>query len=75
MNGIPSRCPKCNNENLWEEKVNPLTSGVPIGKGAVRISLLNIRGLFAYPIKRWLGFYKVTYHCKKCGYEETYDLP
>ena len=75
MSSIPSRCPSCNNETLWKEKINPLTSGIPIGNGAVRIHLLSIRGIFSGPIKERLGFYKVKYRCGNCGHEETYELP
>lgn len=75
MSGIPSRCPRCGNKILWKEQVNALTSGIPVAGGAVRISLISVRGLFARPIKEKLGFYKVKYRCKNCGYEEIYELP
>ena len=75
MSGIPSRCPRCGSKSQWAEKVNVITSGVPVGSGAVRFRLFSVRGLFEGPIKEKLGFYKVKYRCKKCSYEETYDLP
>ena len=75
MSGIPSRCPQCGNKKLWTEQVNALTGGVPVRNREVRIRLVSIKGLFAKPIKEKLGFYKVNYRCKNCGYEETYELP
>ena len=75
MGGIPSRCPGCNSKKLWKEKINPLTSGIPVGNSSARFRLLSVRGLFAGFFKEKLGFYKVTYRCKNCGYEENYELP
>lgn len=74
MADIPSKCPQCGSRIAWKEKVKVLTSGIPIGS-AVRIRLFSMRGLFARPIKKKLGFYKVKYRCKDCGFEETYELP
>jgi len=75
MGGIPLKCPKCGRTKAWQEEVNALTSGIPVAGGAIRFRLISVRGIFARPIKEKLGFYKVKYRCKNCGYEETYDLP
>lgn len=75
MSTIPSRCPNCNNKTQWKEKINPFTSGIPLGNGAIRFHLLSVRGLLAEPVKKKLGFYKIKYRCKNCGYEEIYPLP
>ena len=74
MSGIPSKCPKCGRTKAWKEEVNPFTSGIPAGS-EVRFRLFSVRGLFARPIKEKLGFYKVKYRCKNCGFEEIYELP
>ena len=73
MKGIPSKCPKCGRSKVWKEEVNAFTSGIPVG--ATRIRFLVIRGIFAEPIKKKLGFYKVKYRCHHCGFEEHYELP
>ena len=75
MSGIPSRCPGCGNQRLWNEEVHAFTSGIPVGTGAVRLRLISVRGIFGKAFKKKLGFYKVTYRCKNCGYRETFDLP
>lgn len=75
MSDIPSCCPACSSKKQWHEAVNIFTSGIPVAGGSSRIRLLSLRGIFAEPIKEKLGFYKVKYRCKNCGYEETYDLP
>lgn len=74
MSSIPSKCPKCGSVKQWEEEVRPLTSGIPVGGGAVRIRFLSVRGLFARSIKEKLGFYRVTYRCHKCGFRKEYDI-
>ena len=74
MSGIPLKCPKCGRTKAWKEDINAFTSGVPIGN-AVRFRFISVRGLFARPVKESLGFYKVKYRCKNCGFEETYELP
>ena len=72
--GIPPKCPQCGKTEAWQEQLNIFTSGIPVGNRATRIRLLVIRGLWAEPIKKRLGFYKVTYRCKSCGYTARYDL-
>lgn len=74
MSGIPSKCPKCGNKKQWKEVVNPSTSGIPTAFGRVRVGVV-VRGLFARPVKRALGFYKVTYRCHRCGFRKEYELP
>ncbi len=73
MAGIPEKCPACGNRAQWKEQINIFTSGIPIG-GKARFHLFSIRGLFAYPIKKALGFYTVTYRCRECGFREKYPL-
>ena len=60
---IPDCCPLCKEIIEWKEVVNPLTTGIPIGK-KICFSLFHTQGF---------GFYKVTYRCGKCGYENKYD--
>lgn len=60
---IPDCCPVCQERNHWKEVINPFTTGIPIGKH-IRIALIQTSGF---------GFYKVTYRCQKCGFEEKYD--
>ena len=67
MDSIPKKCPKCGNAKAWKEEVNPYTSGVPTAFGRVRTGIV-VKGLFAKPIKQALGFYKVTYRCRNCGF-------
>lgn len=74
MRSIPIKCPKCGNKRQWKEQVNPVTSGIPVGN-FVRIRLLSIKGLFAEPTKKALGFYRVSYRCHRCGFQEEYELP
>lgn len=74
MSGIPVKCPKCGRVKAWKEEVNPLTSGVPTAFGRVRAGIA-VKGLFAKPIKRAMGFYKVTYRCRNCGFRKEYELP
>lgn len=74
MAGIPAKCPKCGRSKAWKEEVNPCTSGISTGFGRVRFGI-SVRGLFARPIKRAMGFYKVTYRCHHCGFRKEYDLP
>ena len=74
MAGIPAKCPRCGRVKVWKEEINAFTSGVPIG-GVARFRLISIRGIFAHAIKEELGFYKVKYRCKGCGFEEIYELP
>lgn len=74
MSGIPSKCPKCGRAKAWKEDVNAFTSGIPLGS-EVRVRFFSVRGIFSKPIKKKLGFYKVKYRCKNCGFEESYDLP
>jgi len=62
---IPERCPACKEEDGWKEVVNPFTTGIPIGKH-VRINLIHAHGF-------GLGFHKVKYRCKQCGFEGKYD--
>lgn len=73
MSRIPSKCPKCGSVKHWDEVVNPATSGIPTAFGRVRIGI-SVRGLFAGPTKKALGFYRVTYHCHKCSFRKEYDL-
>ena len=74
MSGIPSKCPKCGRAKAWKEDVNAFTGGISVGS-AVRVRFFSVRGIFSNPIKKKLGFYKVKYRCKNCGFEENYDLP
>jgi len=74
MSRIPSKCPKCGRAKAWKEAVNPFTSGVPTPFGRVRTGIA-VKGLFAKPVKRAMGFYKVTYRCHGCGFREEYELP
>lgn len=60
---IPDCCPACKVRDMWKEVINPFTTGIPIGKH-FRLKLMMTRGF---------GFYKVTYRCRKCGYENKYD--
>ena len=73
MSGIPSKCPKCGKPKAWKEEINPHTSGIPTAFGRVRTGII-IKGLFAKPMKRALGFYKVTYRCHNCGFRKEYEL-
>ena len=73
MNDIPECCPKCGNEKSWKEVINPVTTGIPVGKN-IRISFLSVRGLFSGVIKDKLNLNKVTYHCGNCEFEGTYTL-
>lgn len=73
MAGIPSKCPKCGRSKAWKEEINPSTSGIPTAFGRVRTGIV-VKGLFAKPIKRALGFYEVTYRCHNCGFREKFDL-
>lgn len=72
MGHIPSCCPSCGSKQ-WKERINALTSGIPVAGGG-RFRLISIRGFLAEPVKRKLGFYKVKYRCEKCGFEGHYDL-
>ena len=72
MANIPSSCPGCGSRQ-WKERINAFTSGIPTAGGG-RIRLISLRGFFAEPVKRKLGFYRVKYRCGKCGFEEKYDL-
>lgn len=74
MDGIPAKCPKCGRAKTWKEEVNPFTSGVPTAFGRVRTGVM-VKGLFAKPIKRAMGFYEVTYRCRGCGFRKKYELP
>jgi uncharacterized protein (DUF983 family) len=74
MSGIPSKCPKCGRTKEWKEIVNPSGAGIPTRFGRVRTGII-VKGLFAKPIKRALGFYKVTYRCHRCGFRQEYELP
>ena len=72
MARIPVKCPRCGRTKAWQEVIKPATSGIPTRYGRVRTTV--VKGLFAKPIKRALGFYKVTYKCSKCGHREEYEL-
>jgi predicted nucleic-acid-binding Zn-ribbon protein len=72
MGRIPLKCPKCGRTKAWKEEINPITSGVPTAFGRVRG--IVVRGLFAKPMKRAMGCYKVTYRCHNCGFREEFDL-
>ena len=74
MSGIPTKCPKCGKPKAWKEEINPHTSGIPTAFGRVRTGII-IKGLFAKPVKRTLGFNKVTYRCHSCGFRKEYELP
>ena len=74
MGGIPAKCPKCGKTKAWKEAVNPFTSGIPTVLDRVRVGIV-VRGLFAKPAKRAMGFYKVTYRCHSCGFRKEYELP
>lgn len=74
MHGIPSKCPKCGRSKAWKEEGNILTSGFPVGS-AVRFRIFSVRGMFAKPIKKKLGFNRVRYRCHTCGFAEDYELP
>ena len=74
MAKIPAKCPKCGRTKAWQEVINPSRSGIPTRFGRVRVGIV-VKGLFAKPIQRALGFYKVTYKCSKCGHQEEFDLP
>jgi hypothetical protein len=71
MGNIPQKCPKCGKVKTWKEKVNSFHSGVPTAFGRVQIGM---KGLFAKPVKQALGFYKVTYQCHFCGFQEEFEL-
>ncbi len=73
MNDIPECCPQCGDKKAWKEVINPVTTGIPLGKH-IRISFLSVRGLFSGVIKDKLGMNKVNYYCKNCGFEGFYDL-
>ena len=73
MNSFPECCPRCGDEMAWKEVINPVTTGIPLGKH-IRIRFLSIRGLFSGVIKDKLGMNKVTYRCENCGFEGVYDL-
>ncbi len=73
MSGIPSKCPKCGKTKAWKEEINPCTSGIPTRFGRVRTGII-VKGLFAKPIERALGFYNVTYRCHNCGFRKEYDI-
>ena len=74
MAGIPAKCPKCGKSKAWKEEVDPFTSGVSTPFGRVRAGIA-VRGLFARPVKRAMGFYSVTYRCRGCGFRKEYELP
>ena len=42
---------------------------------AVRFRIFSVRGMFAKPIKKKLGFNRVRYRCHTCGFAEDYELP
>lgn len=73
MGAIPGKCPKCGNAKQWKEVVSPATSGIPTAFGRVRIGV-SVKGLFARPMKRAMGFYTVTYRCHRCGFRKEYEL-
>ncbi len=73
MAGIPSKCPKCGRTKAWKEEVNAFKSGIPLGGGLLRIRFGMGPGLFARPIKRAMGCYKVTYRCHNCGFRKEYE--
>ena len=73
MSDIPECCPECGDEKSWKEVINPITSGIPVGKN-IRISFFSVRGLFSGFIKDKLGLNKVTYRCRNCDFEGIYTL-
>ena len=73
MISIPECCPRCGDAMAWKEVINPVTTGIPVGKH-IRISFLSIRGLFSGVIKDKLGMNKVKYRCGNCYFEGVYDL-
>ena len=73
MGNIPQKCPKCGSVKAWKKKVNPVTSGVPTAFGRVRTGIM-VKGLFAKPVKRALGFYNITYRCHHCGFQKEFSL-
>lgn len=73
IGGIPSKCPKCGETKAWKEEINPVTSGIPAGAGRIRFFV--IKGLFAKPVQRALGFRKVSYKCHNCGFRERRGGP
>ena len=60
MAHIPTNCPKCGETTAWKKRIN-------------FIRFVSIRGLFAEPIKKAIGYYKVTYCCQSCGFRQKYD--
>ena len=74
MSVIPSKCPKCGKTKAWKEVIKPATSGIPTAFGRVRTGIV-VKGLFAKPIERAFGFYRLTYRCRSCGFQKEYDLP
>jgi len=60
MADIPSKCPKCGKTESWKKEINA-------------IRFLSIRGLWARPIKKAIGYYKVTYRCHNCGFRKEYE--
>ncbi len=60
MAGIPSKYPKCGKTKAWKEEINP-------------IRFFALRGLLARPVKKAIGYYKVTYRCHNCGFRKEYE--
>ena len=75
MTGIPAKCPNCGSQKQWKERINPITSGIPLGNDQIRFRFLRIRGLGSGWLKEKLGYYTVRYRCHKCGYQGSYELP
>ena len=74
MRGIPSKCPRCGKSKPWREEINVFRSGLPLGAfGRLRLGVPF--GLFARPLRKAMGCYRVTYRCGRCGHREEYDLP
>jgi len=72
MARIPAKCPNCGRTKTWQEVIRPARSGIPTRFGRVRTVI--VRGLFAEPFKRAMGFYTLIYKCSKCGHQEEYEL-
>ena len=73
MDKIPPKCPQCGRTKAWKEEVNAFKSGIWCGPFWGRVRFCAPRGLFAEPIKRKMGYYKVTYRCHHCGFRKEYS--
>lgn len=60
---IPNCCPACGEKNEWKEKINPFTTGIPIGRFVrLRIGMTGT-----------LRFHTYEFCCGRCGYAGKYD--